>query len=212
MAITTHTKKSLIAFEQKVREEWESGNLPSLVHLCGGDEDHLLDIFQNIRPNDWVFLSHRGHYAALLKGMAEDRLMEFIRSDRSMFIFDRDLRIYQSAILGGTLGIAVGVAQAIKERAEDTHCWVFMGDGAEDGGTLHPAAMFATGHSLPVTFVVANNNRQVDTTIQARRGPNWRECKLEAPCILRYDYEPTWPHGGSGCSHQITFKRTTPLP
>lgn len=209
--ITNHTRESLIAFEERVRQKWESGDLPSLMHLCGGNEGQLLDIFKSIRPQDWVFLSHRGHYGALLKGMPEDRLMEFIESDRSMFIFDKQLRIYQSAILGGTLGIATGVAKAIRDRGEYAHVWAFLGDGAEENGALHSALLYATGHDLPITFVCEDNDRQVDTSRIVRRGPNWRQCELISPRLMRYEYKPTWPHGGSGCKHQIQFKRTTPL-
>lgn len=209
--ITTHTRESLIAFEERVRQKWEAGELPSLMHLCGGNEGQLLDIFKSIRPQDWVFLSHRGHYGALLKGMPEDRLMEFIESDRSMFIFDKKLRIYQSAILGGTLGIATGVACAIKQSGEDARVYCFLGDGAEENGALHSAALYATGHNLPIWFVVEDNDRQVDTTREVRRGKLWSRCYFEAPCIMRYEYKPTWGHAGSGCKHQIQFKRTTPL-
>lgn len=216
--ITNHSRESLIAFEEKVRQKWEAGDLPSLCHLCGGNEGQLLDIFQGIRPQDWVFLSHRGHYGALLKGMSEERLMEFIESDRSMFIFDKQLRIYQSAILGGTCGIAVGVAQAIKESGEDAKVYVFLGDGATENGALHSAAMYAQGHNLPCKFWIEDNDRQVDTSKMERRGRNYLIYYKDIPyepkwpdCVQRYEYKPTWPHAGSGCKHQITFKRTTTL-
>lgn len=209
--ITNHTAESLIAFELCVKGLWESGDLPSLIHLCGGNEHQLLEIFQTIRPQDWVFLSHRGHYGALLKGMSEDRLMEFIRSDRSMFIFDRDLRIYQSAILSGCVPIAVGVAAAIKAEGSDEHVNVFIGDGAADNGALWEAALYVTGHDLPCTFHIENNRRQVDTDLVTRRGQHHRLCRLVAPCVREYWYDATWPHAGSACAHQIEFKRKTPL-
>lgn len=209
--IHPHTKESLIAFESRVKRAWEAGELPSLIHLCGGNEDELLAIFEGIRPQDWVFLSHRGHYGALLKGMPEERLMEFIRSDRSMFIFDRDLRIYQSAILSGCVPIAVGVAAAIREEGSDEHCHVFIGDGAADNGALWEAALYVTGHDLPCTFHIENNRRQVDTDITVRRGSSHAACQLIAPCVREYHYEPTWPHAGSAAPFQIKFHRTTPI-
>jgi len=209
--ITSHTRESLMAFESKVKDLWESGDLPSLIHLCGGNENQLLEIFQDIRPQDWIFLSHRGHYHALLKGMPEDELLEFIKSDRSMFVFSKSLRIYQSAILGGCCGIATGVAKAIQDSGEDAHVYVFIGDGAADNGYLYEALVYATGHRLPITFIVEDNNRQVDTTIGERRGLHWLDFVMESPNLRRYQYEPRWPHGGSGCAHQITFKRTHPL-
>lgn len=209
--ITNHTKETLIAFENQVKAAWEAGELPSLIHLCGGNEEQLIEIFQEIRPQDWIFISHRGHYHCLLKGMSEDRLMEFIRSDRSMFVFDKELCIYQSAILGGCCGIAVGVAMAIKESGEDTQVYCFLGDGAADNGHLYEAAMYATGHDLPVEFIIENNGRQVDTDTYTRRGPDNDRFQIRSPKIKEYFYAHTWPHAGSGSKHHITFQRTHPL-
>jgi pyruvate dehydrogenase E1 component alpha subunit len=209
--ITTHTRESLMAFEEKVKNWWEAGELPSLLHLCGGNEHQLLEVFRDIRENDWVFLSHRGHYHALLKGMPEYELEAFIRTDRSMFIFDRKSRIYQSAILGGCIGIATGVAVANKSAGNDDHVWCFIGDGAADNGHLYEAALYATGHELPITFIIENNWRQVDTGIETRRGQSYSAFNMSAPCLQEYFYEPRWPHAGSGCSNQIEFKRKTPL-
>ena len=125
--ITNHTKETLIGFENEMKRLWESGSLPSLVHLCGGNEEQLLEIFSEIRPQDWVLASHRAHYHALLKGIPEYEVEKFILSDRSMFIFDKERRFYQSAILAGNCGIAVGVAVAIKESGEDAHVYCFLG-------------------------------------------------------------------------------------
>lgn len=206
-----HTAQSLIEFESRVKSWWEAGELPSLVHLCGGNEEELLKIFEGVRSQDWVFTSHRAHYHALLKGIPESELEHFIRTDRSMFIFDRARRFYQSAILGGCCGIATGVARAISDSGENAHVFCFLGDGAADNGSLYEALLYATGHRLPITFIIEDNDRQVDTSIEARRGPHWLDFAMEAPCLRRYQYEPTWPHAGSGCQHQIAFNRTHKL-
>lgn len=206
-----HTRESLIAFEQKVRLEWESGDLPSLVHLCGGNEGQLLDIFEEVQEEDWLFISHRGHYHCLLKGMPGDELLKNIREDRSMFCFDAKRRIYQSAILGGCCGIATGVAAAIQASGGTEKVWCFLGDGASDNGCLYEAALYATGHDLPIEFVVEDNGRQVDTLTETRRGKDHDLLMFKSPKIRHYYYTPTFPHAGSGCAHQITFKRTHPL-
>lgn len=205
-----HTRESLIAFEDRVKAEWEDGNLPSLVHLCGGNEDQLLAIFADIRPQDWVFASHRAHYHALLKGFSHGEVMQHILSDRSMFMFSREHRFYQSAILAGNCGIAVGVAMAIKERGEDAHVHCFLGDGAEENGHFYEAVLYASGHDLPVTFHIEDNRIQVDTPQLLRRGME-RGLLDREPCVKRYVYTPRWPHAGSGCQTKITFKRTHSL-
>lgn len=208
--ITNHTKKSLIEFENGVKRAWEEGMLPSLIHLCGGNEEQLLEIFSEIRPQDWVFASHRAHYHALLKGIPEWEVVGRISRDLSMFIFDKDRRFYQSAILAGNCGIAVGVAMAIKEIGEDAHVHCFLGDGAEENGHFYEAVLYASGHDLPVTFIIEDNRIQVDTPQLVRRGME-RGLLDREPCVKRYTYTPTYPHAGSGCAHKITFKRTHSL-
>lgn len=93
----THTKESLIAFEDRIRAHWESGAVATQVHLCGGNEEQLLKIFADIRPGDWVFSTHRNHYHALLCGMPEAELEQAILDGRSMFSFRRAKDILHEA-------------------------------------------------------------------------------------------------------------------
>lgn len=204
-----HTKESLIAFETRVRDSWHEGNLPCLLHLCGGEEDILLSIFESVKDGDWIFASHRAHYLALLAGMSEQEVWDGIHRGDSMFLYSREKQFYVSAILAGCCGIAVGVAEAIKHQ-EEGMVWCFLGDGSEEQGAFYEAVLYATGHELPVKFIILDNNRQVDTDKLTRRGMN-AGLLDHSPCVQRYDYMPTYPHAGSGCQHQITFKRTHPL-
>lgn len=203
-----HTRESLIAFESRVKESWEKGNLPCLLHLAGGEEDILLDIFEDVKPGDWIFASHRAHYIALLAGMSEREVWDGIHRGDSMFLYSAARRLYVSAILAGCCGIAVGVAVASKAQGWG-HCHVFLGDGAEEQGAFYEAVLYATGHELPITFHILDNNRQVDTDKITRRGMN-AGLLDHSPVVRRYEYEATYPHGGSGCAFNIAFKDTTP--
>jgi TPP-dependent pyruvate/acetoin dehydrogenase alpha subunit len=205
----THTAQSLIAFEDRVRESWQSGNLPCLLHLCGGEEQILIDIFADHKPGDWTFGNHRSHYLALLAGMSEQQVWDGIHRGDSMFLYSREHRFYSSAILAGCCAIAVGVAVALKAEGSDNHVRCFIGDGAEESGFYYEAVLYAHGHNLPITFVILDNNRQVDTPKLERRGIKYG--LLDAiPCVHRYHYTPTYPHGGSGAAPgSITFKDTT---
>lgn len=200
------TAPDLIAFENRVREKWEAGELPTLLHLCGGNEAQLLDIFSSIGAADWVFSTHRNHYHALLKGIPADRLMGLIEGGRSMFVYSAAHRFFTSAILAGTCGIAAGVAYDIAARSGTEKVFCFLGDGAEEQGHFYEAALFVEANALPCTFIIEDNDRQVDTPKSARRGG-----RIEAPldhfrCVQRYHYKPTYPHAGSGCKFHITFK------
>ena len=194
--MTTHTAESLASFERGIKARFADGDLPFLVHLSGGNENELVEIFRDIRPQDWVFSNHRSHYHALLKGLPEvDVEAAIVRGD-SMFIFDRERRFYTSSILAGTCCIACGVALAAKEAGEDVAVYCFIGDGAEDNGHFYEAVRFATSRALPIRFIIEDNDRQVDTSHAERWGTaeRWDWPK----CVLRYRYTPTFPHGGAG--------------
>ena len=208
--MTHQTKESLIAFEAHIRDLFADGELPFLIHLCGGNEEHLIDIFQEVKSGDWLFSSHRSHYHYLLAGGSPARLEQLIRDGRSMFVFDRAKNFLTSSVLAGTCGIAAGVALSIKLQGGGQHVWCFLGDGGEDEGHFYEAAIFVEGSQLPCTFIVEDNDRSVDTSISLRRGPHWKNPWENFKCVKRYDYKPTWPHGGAGLKTMVTFKNPHP--
>jgi TPP-dependent pyruvate/acetoin dehydrogenase alpha subunit len=188
---TSHTSSSLIAFEDRIRAHWLAGNIATQVHLCGGNEDRLIDIFTHIRPGDWVFSTHRNHYHALLCGMPEAELEQAILDGRSMFSFRRarlptedrpgyDLtfdgcNLVGTAILAGQCGIAAGVAWHCQwSRHPLAHLapkvWCFLGDGAEEEGHFYEAALWVEANNLPCTFIIEDNGYQMDTEKFERRG------------------------------------------
>jgi TPP-dependent pyruvate/acetoin dehydrogenase alpha subunit len=207
------TAAELIAFEDRIKLLWEAGDLPFLLHLCGGNEGQLLAIFDGIQPGDWIFSTHRSHYHALLAGIPEDRLEAMIVRGDSMFVFDRERNFLTSSVLAGTCAIAAGVAAAIREAGGTERVWCFLGDGAEDEGHFYEAFCYVTGQDLPCHFIIEDNDRSVDTNILDRRG-GWRGApfRMDWPGghVRRYHYTPTYPHAGSGCAHHILFKPRTP--
>jgi pyruvate dehydrogenase E1 component alpha subunit len=187
----------LIQFEQRIKALFAGGELPFLVHLSGGNEQQLIEIFRDIQPGDWVFSNHRSHYHALLHGIPADEVEAAICRGDSMFIFSTNRRFYTSSILAGTCCIACGVALEIKERGGNEKVWCFLGDGAEDNGHFYEAVRFAEGRDLPITFIIEDNDRQVDTDHATRWGTNER-FRWETAKVNRYYYTPTFPHGGAG--------------
>jgi TPP-dependent pyruvate/acetoin dehydrogenase alpha subunit len=110
-----HTVESLIAFEAKVAAAFEAKQIRGPIHLCSdGQAEPLLGVFKDVRPDDWIFCTWRNHWHCLLKGMPEDELFDAICAGRSMFVCDKERRVVSSAIVGGILPIAMGVAMGIK--------------------------------------------------------------------------------------------------
>ena len=105
--------KKLINFELKVKKVYENGKIKAPIHLSGNNEKHLIKIFKKIKRTDWVFSTWRNHYHALLHGVDENWLYKEIIMGRSMGIISKKNKFYSSAIVGGILPIALGVAKSI---------------------------------------------------------------------------------------------------
>ena len=130
--------------------------------------------------------------------------MAHILSGNSMFVYSRDHHFFTSSILAGTCGIAAGVAYALKEAGSDNWVYCFLGDGAEEQGHFYEAVMFVEGHDLPCMFIIEDNNRSVDSSIEERMPTKFR---FEMPsCVIRNQYTPTYPHAGNGTKKHIIFK------
>ena len=109
-----YTADDLIQFEDKIVAHWENAKIRGPVHLSNGNEEQLIEVFKRIKKSDWVFSTWRSHYHALLKGISPDWLEQQILDGKSITICNTDEKFYSSAIVGGTLSIALGVAQGIK--------------------------------------------------------------------------------------------------
>jgi pyruvate dehydrogenase E1 component alpha subunit len=189
------TKQQLINFSKRIGDFWEAAKIHYPVHLSGGNEDQLIDIFSQIKEGDYVFSTHRSHYHYLLVGGSETELEKMILRGDSMHVFDKKLNFLTSSILSGSSTIAAGVALALKKQKSQRHVWCFVGDGTEDEGHFYEAVRYVYGHQLPCTFVIEDNNRSVDTPKEARYS---KSIEWPASCVMRYHYKPTYPHIGTG--------------
>jgi len=194
------TKEQLIAFEGSIKAIWESGELPCLTHLAGGNEEKLIEIFRDVKEGDWIFASHRNHLHALLAGIPSTELLSEIMAGNSMFTFSKERNFCSSAILAGCCGIAAGVAFALKRSDSPNRVFCFLGDGAEEQGHFYEAALFVEANDLPCKFIVEDNGIQVDTPKAERRGIRYSSNRPldHFNCVERYEYKPTYPHAGSG--------------
>ena len=100
-------KAGLVQFERKMADHWESGKVKGPIHLSGGNEDELIEIFKRVESNDWVFSTWRSHYHALLKGIPSEWLEREILDGRSITIVNKDEKFYSSAIVSGIIPIAI---------------------------------------------------------------------------------------------------------
>jgi pyruvate dehydrogenase E1 component alpha subunit len=183
-------KQQLIDFETDIATIYQTGKIKAPVHLAGGNEDALLEIFKDYIQGDWVFSTWRSHYHWLLSKHDPEELKRQILEGKSMHVFGD--KFFTSSIVGGITPIALGVAQALKMKGSLNKVWCFLGCMAVSGGLASECIRYARGHSLPIIFVVEDNNMSV----RAKTRETWG---LNKTCDLRvYKYERKYPHAGSG--------------
>jgi TPP-dependent pyruvate/acetoin dehydrogenase alpha subunit len=193
------TKDELIAFEESIAAEFNAGKIPYPIHLDNGNEYALIDVFKSVKPQDWVFGSWRLHYKALLKGVPPEELRAAIRRGESMALRFDEHRVYGSAIVGGTVPIALGTALAIKRRGGNEHVWLFVGDMVAESGILHEAIKYAENFDLPMTVVVEDNGVSVCTDTREVWGIDRPiVCNTKRISITHYKYTSKYPHAGAG--------------
>ena len=189
------TSDDLKSFEEEVKVTYEAGGIKAPVHLAGGNEEKLIDIFQYVHPEDWVFASWRNHYHALLHGVDRDVLMDLVVRGKSMSVYSKKPKLYTSSIVGGIIPIALGTAKAQKESGSDRKTWCFVGDMTFESGIFYEAYKYSKNFELPLQFVVEDNNMSTNTPTDE----TWGGKKQTVPDdVIYYKYEREFPHHGTG--------------
>ncbi len=188
------TPDDLIEFEEKIIEHWESAKIRGPIHLSNGNENQLIEIFKCIKPTDWVFSTWRSHYHALLKGIDPIWIEQEILAGKSITLCNIEEKFYSSAIVGGTLPIALGVAQSIKQDGGDEKVWVFVGDMSFESGFFYEVWKYARNFDLPLYFVVEDNGISTYTPTEA----TWNIKRDIPDDVIHYSYKSKFPHYGTG--------------
>ena len=157
------TKDDLINFENRIADRFNNGDIRAPVHLYSGNEEQMIEIMKDVRPDDWVFCSWRSHYQCLLKGVPMDKVEEEIVKGHSITLCFTDYNIYSSAIVGGVLPIAVGTAMSLKRDNKDAMVYCFLGDMTSETGIAHESIKYALNHNLPIKFIIEDNSKSVCT-------------------------------------------------
>jgi len=121
----------------------------------------------NLRKDDYITSTHRGHGHCIAKGADLRKVMAEILGKKtgyckgkggSMHIADFSIGMLgATAVVGAGIPIAAGAGLSIKLRGTNQVVAGFFGDGASNQGTFHESINMAAIWSLPVTFVCENN-------------------------------------------------------
>lgn len=150
---------------------------PALVrgplHLSTGQEAVAAGVCSQLRQDDLLTSTHRGHGHTLAKGADPARMMAelFGRATGynkgkggSMHIADFSVGMLgANGVVAAGLPIAVGAAQALKLRGTDAVAVCFFGDGAINRGPFLESLNWAVAYQLPVLFVCEDNGISATT-------------------------------------------------
>ena len=157
------TKEDLIAFEDDIANCFNTKQIHAPVHLYSGNEDHMMKVFDNVKPNDWVCATWRNQFQCLLKGVPKEDLKRRILNGKSMVMCIPEHRIICSSIVGGIPSIATGIAWGEKLKGEGNRVWCFVGDMSAATGAFNEAYRYGLAHNLPITWIVEDNGKSVET-------------------------------------------------
>src|SRR3984957_5216875 len=154
-------------FEGHVQRLAAAGEIPGFPHLSTGQEAVAVGVCTQLKREDVMFTSHRGHGHVLAKGSDVEATFAEILGRRtglcrgrggSMHLVDAANGVLgATGVVAGNLSLAAGAAWAAQALGSANISVVFFGDGATGAGSFHEPLNLAALWKLPVLFVCENN-------------------------------------------------------
>ena len=161
-------------------------------HLSIGQEAVAAGVCQALELRDSVFSGHRCHAHYLAKGGSFEGMFAELYGKAtgccggkggSMHLASPETGMLgSSAIVAGTVPVAVGRALASTLAGRDEVSVTFFGDAAVEQGVTHESLAFAALRKLPVIFVCENNGYATASPLSHRQvSPDiWRRAEAHA--------------------------------
>ena len=179
-------------FEMKAVQLFEENKLRGSVHLYVGEEAVAATVCSNLRDEDYIASTHRGHGHCIAKGAELDRAMAELMGKATGYCKGRSGSMHiadfskgnlgANAIVAGGMPIAVGAALASKMQGSDRVTVSFFGDGASNEGACHEAMNLAAVWKLPVVFVCENNGYGISV-------PAWQSTSVKDISVRAAAYD-----------------------
>jgi len=156
------------SFEKKVYEFAERGLVFGSTHLGIGEEATSVGTLLNIKKDDYLIATHRGHGQELMKGTDVNSMMaEMIGKSSgicggrvgSMHVADSSVNnLGAQGIIGASFPISLGVGLGLNLLDEKDKILIsFFGDGASNQGNFYESLNMSDLWQVPVLFVCVNN-------------------------------------------------------
>lgn len=175
------------AFEENALRGLDEKIVLGAIHPAIGQEAIATGICANLRRDDVLLSTHRGHAHTLAKGANPEAMMRELFGKEggncggkggSMHIADFGVGMLgANGVVSANIVIAAGAGHAIKLRGEDKVVCCLFGDGAINRGPFLEGLNWAVVFNLPVLFVCEDNGFAATTrtkTMTGGEGPSAR--------------------------------------
>ena len=153
--------------EEQLARAHQMGLVPGPCHTYVGEEAIATGVCANLRTDDVVFSTHRGHGHALAKGVSARAVAAELFGKAtgcsqgrggSMHLFAPEIGLMgTSGIVGPSILQGTGAGYSFKLLGSDRVSVAFFGDGAVSNGAFHEGLNLAAIWDLPVIFVCEDN-------------------------------------------------------
>lgn len=153
--------------EERLAKSHQQGLIYGACHTYVGQEAIAVGVCAELKREDMVFSTHRGHGHALAKGVEPREMIAELYGRAtgvsrgrggSMHIFAPELGMMgTSGIVGPCILQAAGAGYSFKLMKRDNVGVAFFGDGAVNNGAFHEGLNMASIWKLPVLFICENN-------------------------------------------------------
>lgn len=162
--------------EDEAARLYKQGKIGGFLHLYIGQEAVSTGLVAARQPQDRVITAYRDHGVALNCGLSANEVMAELLGKAtgcskgkggSMHMADVNKNFWGGhAIVGAHLPIASGLALGDKLQNNNAVTICMFGDGASNIGYFHEALNLSKVWSLPVVWVVENNQYGMGTAIE----------------------------------------------
>ena len=162
-------------FEEKAGQLYGMGKIGGFCHLYIGQEAVVVGITSVRQAGDQTITSYRDHGHMLACGMDAKGVMAELTGRSggysrgkggSMHMFSTEKNFFGGhGIVGAQVPIGVGLAFSHKYKNELNVCMTYLGDGAVNQGQVYESFNMAALWSLPVVFVIENNQYGMGTKV-----------------------------------------------
>jgi pyruvate dehydrogenase E1 component alpha subunit len=163
-------------FEERAGQLYGMGLIGGFCHLYIGQEAIAVGVQAAKNPGDQVITGYRDHGHMLACGMEPREVMAELTGRSggsskgkggSMHMFSTEAGFYGGhGIVGAQVSLGTGLALANRYRANGNVAFTYFGDGAANQGQVYESFNMAELWSLPVVYVIENNQYAMGTSIE----------------------------------------------